>query len=131
MIARSRGALAPHPSREAEPPGPTVCIRAEGLGAALPSGRGRQPAAKRIAVGVLALLLTASPVAAPTVFDPSNYAENVVQAARALEQINNQIRSLQNEATMLKNMAKNLQRLDYSSLSDMTGSLSKIGALMN
>ena len=32
------------------------------------------------------------------VYDPSNYAQNVIQAARALEQINNQITSLQNEA---------------------------------
>lgn len=103
----------------------------EGPGAVLPAGCGREPAAKRLVVGVLALLTFATPAAALTVFDPSNYAENVVQAARALEQINNQIRSLQNEAAMLENMARNLQRLDYSSLSDMTGSLSKIGDLIN
>jgi P-type conjugative transfer protein TrbJ len=45
------------------------------------------------------------------VFDPSNYAENIVQAARALEQINNQIASLQNEAQMLINQARNLASL--------------------
>ena len=50
------------------------------------------------------------------VFDPSNYAENIVQAARALEQINNQIASLQNEAQMLINQARNLASLPYSSL---------------
>ena len=32
------------------------------------------------------------------VYDPSNYAQNVLTAARTLEQINNQITSLQNEA---------------------------------
>src|SRR5690606_6228805 len=32
------------------------------------------------------------------VYDPSNYAQNVLTAARTLEQINNQIQSLQNEA---------------------------------
>ena len=31
------------------------------------------------------------------VYDPSNYAQNVLQAARALQQINNQITSLQNQ----------------------------------
>jgi P-type conjugative transfer protein TrbJ len=49
------------------------------------------------------------------VFDPSNYAQNVLTAARTLQQINNQIQSLQNEAQMLTNMARQLQRLDFSS----------------
>lgn len=49
---------------------------------------------------------------------------------RTLEQINNQIRSLQNEAVILQNMAKNLQRLDYSSLGQMTGALQRIGGLL-
>jgi len=48
------------------------------------------------------------------VFDPSNYAENVLQAARALEQINNQIQSLQNEAQMLINQAHNPASAPYS-----------------
>lgn len=50
------------------------------------------------------------------VYDPSNYAQNVLTAARTLEQINNQIRSLQNEAQMLINQGKNLASLPYSSL---------------
>src|SRR3546814_9590450 len=54
------------------------------------------------------------PVGALTVFDPSNYSQNVLQAARALQQINNQIQSLQNQVLMLQNMAQNLQRLDRS-----------------
>lgn len=45
------------------------------------------------------------------VYDPSNYAQNVLTAARTLEQINNQIRMLQNQATSLINEAKNLQSL--------------------
>jgi P-type conjugative transfer protein TrbJ len=65
------------------------------------------------------------------VFDPSNYAQNLLTAARALEQINNQIRSLQNEAAMLENMAKHLQRLDFSSLGQMTGALHRIDGLMS
>lgn len=35
--------------------------------------------------------------------DPTNYAQNVLTAARTLEQINNQIRMLQNQATQLIN----------------------------
>lgn len=50
------------------------------------------------------------------VFDPTNYAENLLTAARSLEQINNQIQSLQNEAQMLINQARNLTSLPHSSL---------------
>ena len=39
-------------------------------------------------------------------FDPNNYAQNVLTAARALQQINNQITSLQNQAQMLINQAR-------------------------
>ena len=35
------------------------------------------------------------------VFDPSNYSQNILTAARALEQINNQLRSLENQARLL------------------------------
>ena len=45
------------------------------------------------------------------VYDPTNYAQNVLTAARTLEQINNQIRMLQNQATQLINEARNLQAL--------------------
>jgi conjugal transfer/entry exclusion protein len=48
------------------------------------------------------------------VYDPTNYAQNVLTAARTLEQINNQITSLQNEAQMLINQARNLASLPYS-----------------
>lgn len=57
------------------------------------------------------------------VFDPSNYAQNVLTAARTLEQINNQITSLQNEAQMLINMGKNLASLPYSSLAQVQSSI--------
>src|SRR4051812_16710835 len=50
------------------------------------------------------------------VYDPSNYAQNVLQAARALQQINNQITGLQNQTQMLLNQARNLASLPYSSL---------------
>lgn len=77
-----------------------------------------------------AVLFVGQPARALVVFDPSNYRQNVLTAVRALEQINNQIRSIQNEVVMLQNMAKNLQRLDYSSLGQITGALHNISDLM-
>jgi P-type conjugative transfer protein TrbJ len=71
------------------------------------------------------------PAEAIPVFDASNYAENVIQAARTLTQINNQIHSLQNETTMLQNMAANLQRMDYSSVTRMTNALQQVNVLMS
>jgi len=79
---------------------------------------------------LLGALLLAAPARGWIVFDPSNYAQNVLTAARTMEQINNQIRQLQNEAVMLENMAKNLENLDYSSLGSMTSALNSIGSLM-
>ncbi|WP_137392511.1 P-type conjugative transfer protein TrbJ [Rhodoligotrophos defluvii] len=68
--------------------------------------------------------------AGDVVFDPSNYSQNVLQAARALQQITNQIRSLQNEVLMLQNMAKHLERLDYSSLHAIEMALRRVNLLM-
>ena len=65
----------------------------------------------------------AAPAAAQvTVFDPTNYASNVLQAARALEQVNNQIQSLQNQALSLVNQARNLAQLPYSALATIQAS---------
>lgn len=72
-----------------------------------------------------------TPAQAIPVFDASNYAQNLLTAARTLQQINNQIQSLQNEASMLTNMAKHLQRLDFSSLTQLTRSMQRIDALMS
>jgi len=76
------------------------------------------------AAGAAALSMTATALM-PTpayaqfggiVYDPSNYAQNVLTAARTLEQINNQIRQLQNQATSLINEARNLASLPTSIL---------------
>ena len=53
-----------------------------------------------VAASLIALTAAQTPraaVAQSIVFDPSNYAQNVLTAARALQQINNQITSLQNQ----------------------------------
>lgn len=78
-----------------------------------------------------AVIVPVAPAHAIVVFDPSNYAQNVLTAARTLQQINNQIQALQNQASMLTNMAKHLQRLDFSSLTQITRSMQRIGTLMN
>jgi P-type conjugative transfer protein TrbJ len=77
------------------------------------------------------LSLVASPVNAQwIVFDPNNYAQNVLTAARELQQINNQILSLQNQAQMLINQAKNLASLPYSSLQQLQASTQKTRQLL-
>ena len=80
-----------------------------------------------LAAGAAILSLTATAlVPAPAyaqfggiVYDPSNYAQNVLTAARTLEQINNQIRQLQNQATSLINEARNLASLPTSVLAPL------------
>ncbi len=57
------------------------------------------------------------------VFDPTNYAQNVLTAARELQQVNNELQSLENQATSLVNQARNLTSLPYSSLSALDQSI--------
>ena len=84
-----------------------------------------------VAMATLTLVAVGAPAHAQlTVFDPSNFAENVLTAANTLQQINNQIRSLQNQATALDNQAKNLANLPYSSLQQLQQSLQQTQALL-
>jgi P-type conjugative transfer protein TrbJ len=71
-----------------------------------------------------------TPAQAFIVFDPTNYAQNVLQAARALEQINNQITSLQNQAQMLINQARNLASLPYSALQQIQQNVQRTQQLL-
>ncbi len=48
------------------------------------------------------------------VFDPQNFGQNVLTAARTLQQINNQVSQIQNEIRMLENQAKDLAQLPDS-----------------
>src|SRR3546814_2476411 len=50
--------------------------------------------------------------------------------ARTLQQINQQIQSLQNEASMLTNMAKNLSRISFAELTELTEKLRAVDQLM-
>ena len=91
----------------------------------------------------LAMPMAMSPIAAPPahalfgigggpfiVYDPTNHAENLLTAARALEQINNQIAQLQNEAQMLINQARNLANLPYSALQQIQQNVSRTQQLL-
>jgi P-type conjugative transfer protein TrbJ len=81
---------------------------------------------------IIGWVLAPAPVRAQMiVYDPSNYTQNVLQAARALQQINNQITSLQNQTQMLLNQAKNLTNLPYSSLQTIQQSLARTQQLLN
>lgn len=74
--------------------------------------------------------LVATPALALIVFDPSNYAQNVLTAARSLAQVTNQITSLQNEAQMLINQARNLASLPFSSLQQLQQSVQRTQQLL-
>jgi P-type conjugative transfer protein TrbJ len=80
-------------------------------------------------IGAAALPVVRAEAALP-VFDPTNYAQNLLQAARALEQINHQVQSLQNEAAMLQNMARNLSRIDFPEASRIKSALERVETLM-
>jgi len=86
--------------------------------------------ATALAVGGTAALPLAPASAQMPVFDTTNYAQNLLQAARALDQINNQVRSLQNEASMLRNMATNLRTIPFPQLQRLTSAMQQIDRLM-
>ncbi len=65
------------------------------------------------------------------VYDPTNHAENLLTAARTLEQINNQIASLQNEAQMLINQTRDLESLPHSSLQQLQQNVTRTQQLLD
>ena len=91
---------------------------------------------------IAALLLAAAPmtIAPPAhaifgigdiVIDPSNLAQNILTAANTLEQINNQVKQLQNEADMPINQATNLVRTGYNPQAEINRLLNEISVLMD
>jgi len=82
-------------------------------------------------VSLTAVLATGVPARAQmTVFDPSNFSQNMLTAARTLQQVNNGIQSLQNEAMSLINQARNLASLPYSSLLELQQSIAQTQQLL-
>jgi P-type conjugative transfer protein TrbJ len=97
---------------------------------------------RKLAAALMVGTLALSPVlATPTqafffggggriVYDPQNHAENILSAARALEQINNQIAQIQNQAQMLMNDALNLANLPHSSLAQLQDAIGETQRLL-
>jgi P-type conjugative transfer protein TrbJ len=80
----------------------------------------------------LTLAVAAPPASAQwIVFDPNNYAQSVLTAARELQQINNQIQMLNNQAQSLVNQARNLASLPMSTLTQLQSSIARTQALLS
>src|SRR5487761_2623116 len=80
---------------------------------------------------VLTLAVAAPPASAQwIVYDPTNFGQNVLTAARELQQINNQITMLTNQATSLVNQARNLANLPMSTLTQLQSSIAQTQSLL-
>ena len=82
------------------------------------------------AAGSLTMGFATSARAQITVFDPTNYSQTVLTAARTLQQVNNQIQSLQNEAQMLLRLDRNLKGIAFPQLQALLDKLDGIDRLM-
>jgi len=82
------------------------------------------------ALGSLTMGFATSAHAQITVFDPTNYSQTVLTAARTLQQVNNQIQSLQNEAQMLLRLDRNLTGIAFPQLQALLDKLDGIDRLM-
>ena len=81
--------------------------------------------------GAMSMIAAGAPASAQwIVFDPTNCAQNVLTAARELQQVNNEIQMLENQATSLMNQARNLASLPYSSLSQLEQQLTQTQQLL-
>ncbi len=76
------------------------------------------------------LALSAMPAKAIIVFDPANFVQNALTAARSLEEINNQLHQLEHEATMLINQARNLATLPFNIVAQLQATLASTTALI-
>ena len=89
----------------------------------------------RAALAASAAVLTLATASVPAraqwiVFDPTNFSQNVLTAARELQQVNNEIQSLENQATMLINQARNLASQPYSALAQLEQSITQTEQLL-
>jgi P-type conjugative transfer protein TrbJ len=94
----------------------------------------RRPYRRRL---LAALCLTASLALTPpfaraqfAVIDAANLVQNVLTAARSLEEINNQIMQIQQFVQMLQNESRNLTSLPFSIVQQLDQSVSQITSLM-
>ena len=80
---------------------------------------------KQLLAAAAASLIAIAPAAHAqwVVIDPTNLAQNIMTAANTLEQINNQIKQLQNQA-------RNLTSLDFSALGELRAALAATNQLI-
>lgn len=64
------------------------------------------------------------------VYDPTNFSQNVLTAARTLQQINNQIQQIQQQATSLINEGRNLASLPISTLQTLEAQVDQTRQLL-
>jgi P-type conjugative transfer protein TrbJ len=93
---------------------------------------------KRLKFGLLTAVSVALGVAmhsssadAWVVFDPWNYQQNLLTAIRSLEEIQNQVKQLTNEAQALAKMDLNLEQLGSSIGGDLKSSMGEIKSLLD
>jgi P-type conjugative transfer protein TrbJ len=65
------------------------------------------------------------------VIDKSNLAENILTAARTLEEVNNQITQIQQAIQMLENQALNLASLPFSVVGALNADIAAVNQLMS
>jgi P-type conjugative transfer protein TrbJ len=85
-----------------------------------------------VALCALPISATIAPPASAqlAVYDPANHVQNVYQAVRALQQVEQQVQQLTHEIAMLENMARDLENLPDSIASDILSRMQRIDDLM-
>ena len=84
-----------------------------------------------LATGVATITLLPTPAQAFVVFDPWNYGQNLLTAARSLEEIQNQVKQMTNEAQSLAKMDLNLAQLGSSIGGDLKSQMNDIKLLLD
>ncbi|GBQ30693.1 P-type conjugative transfer protein TrbJ [Gluconacetobacter azotocaptans] len=84
---------------------------------------------------VMAISVGAGVVAPPAhaqwaVIDSANLGQNILTAARSLQEVNNQITQIQQFVQMLENQARNLTSLPFSTLAQLQSSMTQLTGLM-
>ncbi|OYW86035.1 MAG: P-type conjugative transfer protein TrbJ [Hyphomonas sp. 32-62-5] len=84
-----------------------------------------------LASSVIAPFIAAPAQAQMTVIDPTNLVQNALNAARALEQVRNQVTQITNQIRQLENDARNLTTLGRTFAPDLISKLGELDALIN
>jgi P-type conjugative transfer protein TrbJ len=91
-----------------------------------------RPLALAAALAVALPNASAPPASAQmAVIDPTNLVQNILTAARALEQISNQVTQIQQQAESLVNEARNLTSLPLSTLSTLQNQVQRTQQLLS